>query len=156
MINNTISPTRYRQMIGDTRKWQGWRVLAYRILLGGLVAMTAGCPQPIAYQPQTGLVASLGPQETEQRLKDVLLRAVNPRIDAVELNEKFLRYHVAGTAVEIAVSFKDVQRLQVFNNHWVFLWKDQKYALARILFADQQDAMRFADLFMSFQSYYTT
>lgn len=123
--------------------------------MGVVGAVVVGCPRPIAYQPQTGLVVSLGVQEAEQRLQDVLFRTVNPRIDAAEINEDFLRYHVAGTSVEISVHFKDIQRAEIFDNHWVYLWKDEKFTLARILFANQEDAKRFADLFMSFHTYYT-
>jgi hypothetical protein len=155
MAQETVYAVQDPQMIGDARKRRGWRYLVHIMLLCVVGAATVGCPRPIAYQPQTGLVASLGEQKAEQRLKDVLLRAVNPRIDAAEINENFLRYHVNGTTVEIAVYFKDVQRADVFDNHWVYLWKDERHTLARILFANQEDAKRFVDLFMSFRDYYT-
>lgn len=156
MVKATKSTAPYLQMSRDTRKRQDWRLLARVILLSVVGAAAVGCPRPIEYQPQTGLVATLGEQETEQRLKDVLFRAVNPRIDAAEINEDFLRFHVTGTTVEFSIYFKDVQRAEVFTNHWVYLWKDEKLTLARILFANQEDAKRFADLFMSFQTYYTS
>jgi hypothetical protein len=155
MAKETVYAVQDPQRIGDAQKRRGWRYLAHITLLCVVGAAAVGCPRPVAYQPQTGLVASLGEQEAEQRLKDVLFRAVNPRIDVAEINDDFLRYHVQGTTVEIVVYFKDVQRPEVFDNHWVYLWKDERHTLARILFANQEDAKRFADLFMSFRDYYT-
>lgn len=136
------------------RQWRPWRLLAQAGLLCVLGVVALGCPRPVEYQPQENLVESFGRQQAEQRLEAALLRAVNPPIDEVEVTDEFLRYHVTGTTVEISVPFERIQRAEIFNNHWVYLWGDEAQPLARILFADAEDARTFADLFMSFRAYY--
>ena len=75
-----------------------------------------------------------------------MLRSINPKIDAVESTDEFLRYHLTGTTYEIRVFFKDIHRVDAYNNHVVLVLDRQGTLLARPLFANAEDAMMFANL----------
>ena len=128
-------------------------------------ALHMGCPSTISYQPNDGMVDTLGVPQAQQLLKDTLLRAVNPRVDEVEVTDAFVRYHLAGTSYEVRMNFKEVQRAEIFPNNVVLIWSGAPrlqapapYAapfteprmLARTLLANSQDAATFADLMLSF------
>jgi hypothetical protein len=125
------------------------RVL-WLLLVCVVSALSAGCPKAISYQPNEGMVDTLGVPQAQQLLKDTLLRSVNPRVDDVEVTDVFVRYHLAGTSYEVRIYFKDVQRAEVFNNNVVLIWGAEQRMLARPLLANAQDATTFADLVLSF------
>lgn len=121
------------------------------LLLGCVVStLSVGCPSTVSYQPNEGVVDTLGVPQAQQRLKDTLLRSVNPRVDDVEVTDDFMRYHLAGTTYDVRVFFKDVQRAEVYNNNVVLIWGGDQRVLARPLFANTQEATTFADLVLSF------
>jgi hypothetical protein len=109
-----------------------------------------GCPRAVSYQPNEGVVDTLGMPQAQQLLKDTLLRSVNPRVDDVEVTDDFVRYHLAGTSYDVRIYFKDVQRAEVFNNDVVLIWGGDQRMLARPLLANTQEAKTFADLVLSF------
>jgi hypothetical protein len=96
----------------------------------------------------------LGLPQAKQRLKEVLLRAVNPKIDEVEVTDEFVRYHLTGTTYEIRLSFKDMHRVDVYGNHVVLIRDRQDGLLVRPLFANAEDAQMFANLMVSFRAHY--
>ena len=102
------------------------------------------------YQPNEGVVDTLGVPQAQQLLKDTLLRSVNPRVDDVEVTDDFMRYHLAGTAYDVRIFFKDVQRAEVYSNNVVLIWGGDQRILARPLLANTQEATTFADLVLSF------
>jgi hypothetical protein len=112
-------------------------------------AFGTGCPMAVSYQPNEGIVDTLGVPGAQQLLKDTLLRSANPRVDDVEVTNDFVRYHLAGTTYDVRIFFKDIQRAEVFNNNIVLLWGQDQRMLARPLLANAQDATTFADLVLS-------
>jgi hypothetical protein len=102
-----------------------------------------------AYQPNTQRVAELGLPQVQQHLEEVLRRAVNPPISAVETTDAFVRVDLRHTTYQVRVFFQDIQRVEVFTNHLVVLWGAEDRMLFRPLFANAQDATTFADLMLS-------
>src|SRR2546429_9590117 len=72
------------------------RVL-WLLLVCVVSALGTGCPGAISYQPNEGVVDTLGVPQAQQLLKDTLLRSVNPRVDDVQVTDDFVRYHLPGT-----------------------------------------------------------
>jgi len=132
--------------------WRATRGVILLVLLGALSGGTAGCMRTAAYQPNTQRVAELGLPQAQQRLKDVLLRSVNPPISAVETTDAFVRVDLRSTTYQVRVFFQDVRRAEVFTNHLVVLWGAEDRILFRPLFANAQDATAFADLMLSLQT----
>lgn len=129
---------------------QRYVTLSLLLLVCGASALSAGCT-PIQYQPKEGIVDTLGVPQAQQRLQEVLLRAVAPRIDTVEVTDDFLRYHIAHTSYEVRILFENVSQMDVFENHYVFIWASGKRILAKILFVNDEDAKMFVDLVSSFR-----
>jgi hypothetical protein len=127
----------------------GLRVL-WLLLVCGVSVLSAGYPRAVSYQPNAGMVDTLGVPQAQQLLKETILRSVNPRVDDVEVTKDFVRYHLAGTIYDGRTFFKDVQRAEVFNNNVVLLWGGDQRMLARPLLANTQDATTFADLVLAF------
>ena len=125
-----------------------WRVL-WLLLACVPSALATGCPTATSYQPREGMIDTLGVPGAQQLLRDTLLRAVNPRVDDVEVTDDFVRYHLAGTTYDIRLFFKDVQGAEIFNNNVVLIRGEDQRLLARPLLANAQDATTFADLMLS-------
>jgi hypothetical protein len=125
------------------------RVL-WLLLVCVVSGLSAGCPRAVSYQPNEGMVETLGVPQARQLLKETILRSVNPRVDDVEVTADFVRYHLAGTTYDVRIFFKDVQRAEIFNNNVVLLWGGDQRMLARPLLANTQDATTFADLVLAF------
>jgi hypothetical protein len=123
-------------------------------MLFGLLVLAlpflAGCPATVQYQQNMAMIDTLGLPQAQQRLRETLLRAVNPRVDAVEVTEEFVRYHLAGTTYEVRINFQDVSRTEVFSNNVVFIHGGSEQLLARPHLASAEDATTFADLMLSF------
>lgn len=127
-------------------------------------ALTLGCPAMIAYQPHVQFVEELGVQQANQRLIDVLSRALNPRVIAVDVTEDVVRYryplsYLMGypsgtTTLEKRIIFPQVSRIDIFDNHVVFVRGTDEGVLAQLAFTNAPDAKMFADLVLSFGAYY--
>src|SRR5262252_2040402 len=121
------------------------RGTALLMLSGGLL----GCPTTVQYQRQAGLLDTMELDQAHQRLRELLLRAANPRVDEVEVTDTFMRYHVAGTTYEVRLPFKDIWRTEVYSNNVVFIRGVGDRLLARPLLATLEDATAFADLVLA-------
>ena len=128
--------------------------------LGLLSACLAGCPRTTLYQPNTNLVDTLGVPEAVQQLKETLLRALAPRIVAVDVTEEFVRYRyrqeIAGIATgalpEQRLAFLNMAQVDIFSDNTVNILADNGLLLAQLVFGSRQDAELFADLVTSFRA----
>ena len=135
-----------------------------RLLVGVASALAVGCPARIEYRPQVHVVEELGVQQASQRLIDVLSHAINPRVIDLDVTEDVVRYryplsylmgHPCGaTTLEKRIVFPQVRRIDIFDNHVVFVRGTDERILAQFAFANAQDAKMFADLVLSFRAYY--
>jgi hypothetical protein len=127
----------------------GWKLL----LVCVVSTLSVGCPSTIQYQSDDRLVETMGVSQAQQRLTEVLLRAVNPKIDRVEVTDEFVRYHLTGTTYEIRLFFTDVHRVEVYSNAVVLVRGQNNDMLIRPLLANTQDAQTFTDLLLSFRAH---
>ena len=113
--------------------------------------LSSGCQIALEYTPQDNLVAELGLDQAQQRLREILLRSVNPAVNAVEVTDEFLRYDLSNTTYQVRVFFKDIKRIDVYTNNVVVVWGagSPEPVLIRPLLANEQDARTFADLLYS-------
>src|SRR5262249_3910312 len=122
-----------------------------------------GCPSPQQYHPSDRLVRELGEAQARQQLDEVLSRAVNPHITDVEITDKFLRYRfqqtivgafyqVSTTLSENRITFANINRVEIYDSHLVFVWHNNRSLMAQIVFASDEDAKLFADLIESFRA----
>ena len=140
-----------RVLGGHSYGVQRYVTLSMLLLVCGASVLSVGCT-PIQYQPKEGIVDTLGVPQARQRLQEILLHAVAPRIDTVEITDDFLRYHITHTTYEVRIPFENVSQMDVFENHYVFIWAAGKRILAKILFANDEDAEMFVDLVSSFRA----
>jgi hypothetical protein len=115
------------------------------------------------YQPVENLVKTLGVPQAKQRLEGVLARSINPRIIDMDVTDEFLRYRYplsylmgnpqGSTTAERRVVFREVGRVDVFENHVVFIRGSDEKVLAQLVFTNAEDARTFADLVHSFRAY---
>ena len=130
------------------------RMGMFLVVLAAVVGMIGGgCGTAMKYQPNLQLIAELGVQQAQQRLQEILLRSVNPPINAVEITDQFVRVDLTGTTYQVRVFFKEVTRTDVYTNHLVVVWGSGTDILFRPVFGNEQDAMAFADLILSFQAH---
>lgn len=148
-----------RQPQQDGRR-RGWASLATLLGLGLLSTCLAGCPRATSYQPHASLIDTLGVPEAAQQLKETLLRALAPRIVAVDVTEEFLRYRyrqeiagiVTGALPEQRLAFLNMARVDIFPDNTVNILADNGLVLAQLVFGSRQDAELFADLVTSFRT----
>ena len=134
---------------GSTPSRQLWPLLWLCMSL--LSVLSVGC-SPVERQPNNRLATEMGVPQAQQYLEEVLLRALNPPINAVEVTEEFVRVDVTNTTYQVRVFFNEVQRTEVFKNHLVILWGAKDRILFRPTFTNHQDAQAFADLMLSFRT----
>jgi hypothetical protein len=154
VIGRRLRRKKGRILVNHSYGVQRYVTLSMLLLVCGAIALSVGCT-PIQYQPKEGIVDTLGVPQAQQRLKEVLLGSVAPKIDTVEITDDFLRYHIIRTTYEIRISFENVSQIDVFSNHYVFIWAPGKRILAKILFANDEDAKMFVDLVSSFRDRHT-
>src|SRR5262245_32049685 len=138
----------------------------YWLLLICFISMLGmGCPTAVQYQPDAGVVDTLGLPQAQARMKDTLLRSINPRIMEVDVTDDFLRYgyqqQIPGPwgipmgpmpgLVMNQVAFLNVGRVEVFPNNLVFVRTSSDIVIAQVVFGNEQDAKMFADLMISFR-----
>ena len=121
---------------------------------------STGCI-PTDYQPNERAVQNLGMPEAWQRFREVMLRAVNPQIQAVQLTQdgivysgtRLLPMFVQAPAGRL-MAFTNISGVDVYANHTVYVKGAGGQATDIFVLASDQDAKTFADLLMSFRSQY--
>jgi hypothetical protein len=97
------------------------------------------------YQPNERTLDELGIDMARERLRETLIRAVNPPVQTVELTNESLTYKwhpLAG----IQIFFIKLSRVEVYANHVVLLRGAGNEILGTIIYGTDQDAKLFADL----------
>jgi hypothetical protein len=112
-----------RQHQQDSRR-RGWASVTILLSLGFLSACLAGCSRATPYQPNASLVDTHGVPEVAQQLKETLLRALAPRIVAVDVTEEFLRYRYRQEIAGMATGALPEQRLAFLNMAQVDIFSD--------------------------------
>jgi len=119
----------------------------------------------VQYQPNAGVVNTLGVPQARQLMKDTLGRAVSPRIMEADVTDDFVLYRyqeqIRGAFgipvatmpgfVENRIALLNVGRVEVFSNNLVFVRTSGDVLLGQVLFGNEQDAKTFADLLISFR-----
>jgi hypothetical protein len=156
-MSHTLQPWRPRKA---TFSFRDLALLAW-FLCGFCIG---GCVAVVPYQPNDRLVDTLGRAQTQQRLQEVLLRSLNPRIIDLDIDEETIRYraptsgHVMGyqsgvsSSVETRLDFLHIARCDVHASHVVFVRGADDRPLAHLAFATEQDAKTFADLLLSLRA----
>jgi hypothetical protein len=153
-------------MVSGQRAHHGPRGMTYvKLLCACLVGVfSLGCPAPAQYQPNTRLVSDLGVPQAQRRLKEALLRCINPQMVEADVTDDFLHYRYrqviagipTGAILENRVFFVNVARVEVFINNVANVWAPGNHLLAQLIFGNPEDARTFADLVMSFHGLRTS
>ena len=122
--------------------------------------MPRGLSPHDALPAETNLVDTLGVPEAAQQLKETLLRALAPRIVAVDVTEEFVRYRYrqeiagipTGVLPEQRLAFLNMAQVDIFSDNTVNILADNGQLLAQLVFGSRQDAELFADLVTSFRT----
>lgn len=123
------------------------------LLLLTLCVLLPGCVKPVAYVPDPTVVEQIGLPVAKQRLRTLLLRAVAPPINRVELGDEFLHYswHPAlGTQIFLG----NIGRVEVFENRTVIIYGAAGQVLGSIVCATLEDSEMLADIMISLRGYH--
>lgn len=138
-----------------------------RLLLVAPLAWTdihaSGCVAVVPYEPNATLVSAGGRKQAEELLTSTLLRAIVPRITAVEVREDRVEFNwtethpgpfyvPVTTAGLTQIYFGNIGRIEVYENFNVFVWGPGDSRVDKVLFTTLEDAKSFADLLMSFRA----
>jgi hypothetical protein len=154
MAGQTFGSNNSRTLRQRSVDVQQYKELGILLLVCVVSLLSSGCPTAVQYPSNDRMIDELGLPQARQRLQEVLLRSINPKIDTVESTDEFLRYHLAGTTYEVRVFFKDMQRVDVYDNRVVLVRDRQGLMLMRPLFANAADAEMFANLLVSFRAHH--
>src|SRR5262249_21560636 len=105
-------------------------------------------------QPNTAMIDTIGMPQAQVRMRETLLRSVNPAIQSVDITEDFLRYRLNVAIYEFQLFFGNVSRVEIYDNNFVFIRGHGDQIMAQIFFATAEEAKTFADLLMSFRDNY--
>jgi hypothetical protein len=128
-----------------------------------LLGLQLGCVAVLPYQPQENLVSKDGFETVKARLSELLTRSVQPQVTSVEVTEEFVRYGWTQTVMGpfyapmttgglVQIFYANVARIEVYENHNVFLWGPGDQRVDKILFANDQDAKALADSITSWRA----
>lgn len=136
------------------------KTLLRTLLLVWLLGMLAvGCVPAIQHQANERLVDQLGVPKGRERLKDVLLRSLNPQVVETDVTEDFFHYRYrqaiagfpTGAILENKVFFLNAGRVDVFENNTANVYTSASHLLAQFVFGSAEDTRTFADLVASFR-----
>jgi S1-C subfamily serine protease len=130
-----------------------WTRLLELLLCCVLGFLGAGCIALLDHQPNERILDTLGVDVARERLRETLLRAVSPRIQTITLTNESLEYRWH-PQVGAHIYFVNLSRVEVYENHVVFLRGAGNQILSTLHFGTDQDAKLFADLLMGFRGRY--
>jgi hypothetical protein len=137
---------------------------AYRLALWLQVCvvsvLSVGCSTAVQYQPNEGIVDTLGVAQAKQRLQEIVARSINPQVTESEVTDDFLQYRFrqaiagfpTGAILENRMHFLNVGRKEVFENNLVIVRTAGDIILAQFVFGNNPDAKMFVDLLASFRA----
>ena len=142
-----------------TQAYAGHRLTLW-LLLCVVSALSVSCSTAIPYQPNEGLVATLGVAPARQHFQEIVARSVNPQVTESEVTDDFLQYRYrqiiagfpTGAILDNRIHFLNVGRVEVFENNLVIIRTGGDIVLAQFIFGNYQDARMFADLLASFRA----
>jgi hypothetical protein len=93
--------------------------LALWLLLCVVSVLSVGCPTAVQYQPNEGIVDTLGVAQAKQRLQEIVARSINPQVTESEVTDDFLQYRFrqviagfpTGAILENRIHFLNVGRI---------------------------------------------
>src|SRR5262249_649439 len=117
-------------------------------------------PTAVPYQPNEGIIDTLGVAQAKQRLQEIVARSINPQVTESEVTDDFLQYRfrqvIAGFptagSLENRIHFLNVGRMEVFENNLVIVRTAGDIVLAQFVFGNNPDAKMFVDLLASFRA----
>jgi hypothetical protein len=130
------------------------------LLICVVSVLSAGCPTSVQYQPNEGIVDTMGVAQARQRLQEIVSRSINPQVTGAEVTDDYLLYRYrqavagfpTGAILENRLHFLNVSRTEVFENNTVNVRAENQTVLAQFVFGNNQDAKMFADLLASFRA----
>jgi hypothetical protein len=122
--------------------------------------LSAGCPATVSYQPSERAIDELGVSQARQRLRETLLRAINPQVVEAEVTDEYVHYRFrqaiagfpTGAILDNRVHFSNAARVDVHSNNTVIVRTSAQHPIAQVVFGSPEDARQFADLVTSFRA----
>jgi len=127
------------------------------------VAAACGCASVTDYRPNENAVKEMGADKAKTALKETVLKAQQTGlglISSVEVTDENLKvksqqstlgafYQMQTSQLETEVYFPTVERIDIYDNNWAYVYSNGNRLVLQLLFWTPQDAQRFADLVMS-------
>jgi hypothetical protein len=138
------------------------RTLASLVLAG----LLSGCASVVPYTPKETVLDERAPGEAQSLLETTVARAIEPRIASAHADPNGDSLHYVYIVVDrgpfgipvgnheeqMQLFYVNIDRIDVYDNHYVYVYGNEHRLLAKLLFDSAADAKSFADLMMSFRA----
>lgn len=134
-----------------------------RLALGAACFVGASCVAVVPYEARAGLVQEQSFEAVRRLLSEVSTRAINPHITTVEVTDEFFFYGWTETYLgpfyvpvtsshQNQIFYANIGRIELYENHNVFIWGPGDQRVDKVLFARPEDAKTFIDCLVSLQA----
>src|SRR2546428_12461975 len=89
------------------------------LLICVISVLSAGCPTAVQYQPNEGIVDTLGVVPARQRLQEIVARSINPQVTESEVTDDFLQYRFRQAVAGFPTSPLLEERIPFLHVRWV-------------------------------------
>jgi hypothetical protein len=125
-----------------------------------VVALATGCVAVVPYTPNTDLVTSSNREQVQSDMRELVLRAKEPQITGLEFNDQTITiksqaqhigmfWQAVTSQLVNDIHLPSLQRAEVYENHYVYLYGPGDRLLIKVLFTDAADAQKFCDMMFS-------
>lgn len=136
-----------------------WPLLTRVLFLCLIGCLSASCQSTPQYIPNDRLVSELGIERARQRLKDTLVRSINPQVVDTEVTDDYFAYRFrqaiagfqTGAVLDNRVFFLNAVNVQVLSNNVVNVFTSNQQLIAQLVFGNYEDARTVGDLITSFR-----
>ncbi len=122
-----------------------------------------GCAAVQDYQPKTNMIQEMEIKDAQRQLRDILLRATFPKVTSVSFTEDAIKiksqqshlgffYQTVTNQLENDLYFSLLDRMQIYENNFVFIYGSGNRLQMKILFPTKEEAQTFMDLLWSLRS----
>lgn len=129
-------------------------------------SLLSGCVTVVPYTPRDTILDEMPPEQACPLLEATVTRAAEPSVVAAEADRdgEYLRYSYLETVHgpfgipvdqarrELQVFYVNLDHLDVYDNHYVYVYVYENRLAAKLRFENASDAHSFCDLMMSFRA----
>lgn len=110
-----------------------------------LVAL-AGCATPVPHNPAPERYQFLDTGEVQRRMAELVMRSRDPQVGGIQFGADFFEYRFLNSSVAQQVYYANIDWLQLWDNHYVYIYGPGNQFLAKFLLWTHPEAMDLIDM----------